>query len=97
MYLRRGLLPVEALEAQGVGPIYLQSHYTDDDDDDDVAYVGPTEADAAMDLPFFRTVAEQSSTFTDAQIRSLAGNGMFVPIIGAVKLFVLSCTVPDTS
>ena len=68
-----------------MGPIYKHEHY------------GAEEVDQATEmprnlvrLPLYDEVLTQS--FSDSGLRSIAGNTMPLPMIGAALCFVLACT-----
>ena len=67
-----------------MGPIYQHEHY------------GAEEVDKAINmpnlvrLPLYDEVLTHS--FSDSELRSLAGNTMPLPMIGAALCFVLACT-----
>ena len=83
---RRLLLPSEALEVQGIGPIYNKDDYSDDEIDKSVMRTPPSVVRPA----FYNSVV--MGAFTDGEVRSLAGNSMPIPMIGAALNFVLACT-----
>ena len=93
MEKRRDMLAAEALEVQGVGPIFERHHY--DPAVDAAEDVGPASTEAPIaDLRFFAAVRGDPGTeaFSDSQLRSLAGNGMSVAVAGSLLFFILSCT-----
>ena len=81
---RRYLLPTEALQVQGVGPIYQHEHY------------GAEDVDKAINMPNLVRLPLYDEglthSFSDSELRSLAGNTMPLPMIGAALCFVLACT-----
>ena len=68
-------------------PIQVQTAVQNQEDISDEMKAGATER-----MPLYEAVL--CGGFTDGEVRSLAGNGMCVPVVGAVMLFVLSCTSP---
>ena len=88
---RRLLLGGEAMEIQGVGPVYFSSDYTNADE---IGDIGPDEQDAPLPRTPFIEALRSGTSFTAQQIISLAGNGMTVPVVGLVLGFVTACTVP---
>eukprot|EP00969_Alexandrium_andersonii_P297217 13134686-Alexandrium_andersonii.AAC.1 len=86
------MLPCECLEVQDVGPVYTAKQYGPRDAAGDV---GPPEDSGHERLPLFDAVLNLQSggVFAEAEVRSMAGNGLVVPVIGAALLSVLSCTV----
>ena len=83
---RRFLLPSEALMVQGIGPIYQAGDYGGDGEVDKSVSVPSN----VVRLPLYDAVA--TGAFTDGEVRSLAGNTMPIPMIGAALAFVLACT-----
>lgn len=93
MSARRLQTPLEALEAHGVGPLWVKGDYSEEE----LAEMDPPPDDAAdlmAEVPPLLEALRQGEKFTDNQIRSLAGNGMHVPTVTAVILFVLAGTEP---
>ena len=88
---RRIMLPGEVLEAQGVGPVYIHQDYNDEDEPEDV---GPTISQASISTCKLCEVVKEWTAFTGMEVRSFGGNGMQVPVVGSIQLYILSCTVP---
>jgi len=87
-HARRYLLPAEALQVQGIGPVYKPEDYMSNEQSK--AAMGSD--DGSSRLPLYDAVAKGELPFSDSQVRSLAGNSMPVPMIAAASLMVLSCT-----
>ena len=82
--LRRTLLATEALEVQGLGPMYEASACGPDESANLVTGVSVTR-------PQFYNAAV-TGVFSESQLRSLSGNAIPVYMIGAALLMVLGVT-----
>ena len=91
---RRDMFAAEALEVQGVGPIFQRHHYNPAVD---VAEdMGPASTEVPIDdLRFFAAVRGDPGIepFSDSHLRSLAGNGMSVAVAGT--LLFSYCPAPN--
>ena len=79
MQRRRLLLPGEAIETLGMGPIFMKEHYNEEDVPADIgpASVGSDEACLPEPLPLFKSLAAGEGDLSYRQQKSLAGKHIF--------------------
>jgi len=88
---RRIMLAPEALEVMTVGPLYQQKHYTEADDSRSVpsGLVDLHERPEMFDA-LINANGETPPPFSDAEMRSMAGNSICLEVFGAVALVTFS-------